>query len=291
VRERYGFEREMVHLGLAESAYVYEAPQDTVKDLMQVLLPLFQKNFSKNKITYGTVGTAIKFRTVAEKDFEAEVVKEAERLAENILPLQLKFAPELVGKQLAGFYKTLAEPLPARLRTIDASTQLTRDEKAAVSSWAKVMTIANAKREAANTGAFYSTLAKEIVFREIQIGAGTVSHEMAHAYASQAWHDLMHMMKMRGMKDSDKLDEGMATNIERIIVNDWWAKQPSKTTIPLPGYDSTYTNRAKEFLKALGNDLAYEAYFGGWIDFTSNAKPEDTLIMGKSEKKWKWPWR
>ena len=39
---------------------------------------------------------------------------------------------------------------------------------------------------------------------------------------------------------------------------------------------------------------AYEAYFGGWIDFTDTDKPEDTLLIGKAkktQKKWKWPWR
>jgi hypothetical protein len=156
----------------------------------------------------------------------------------------------------------------------------------------QVLTVTKATAEADKTGGFFSPLTNEIVFRESQIGAGTVAHEMAHAYADQGWHDFIHMMKLRGMKETDKLDEGMATHIERIIVKQWWANQPSNTTIPIAGYDSTYTDRANEFVKALGKDLAYEAYFGGWIDFTSNATPEDTLVIGnKKKKKWKWLWR
>jgi len=268
-------------------------PEDKVKDLMKELQPLFQKSFSKNKTTYGpAVSKAVNFRIVADKDFKAEVVNEANRLANNTLPLHLKFAPELVRKNLERFYKTMGQQFPDRLQTIDENTQLTRDEKAAIFTLLQVLTVAKAKSEADKTGGFYSPLAKEIIFRESQIDAGTVAHEMAHAYANQGWHDFIHMMKLRGMKDTDKLDEGMATHIERIIVNKWWANQPSNTIIPLAGYDSTYTDLAKKFVKALGKDLAYEAYFGGWIDFTSNAKPENTLVIGnKKKKKWKWPWR
>jgi len=268
-------------------------PEDEVKRLMKQLQPLFLKSFSRNRITYGPkVGQSVPFRVVADKDFNAEVVKEAQRLAESTILLHLKFAPELVRKDLERFYKTMKQPFPARLQTIDENTQLTRDEKGAIFTLLQVLTVEKAKAEADKIGGFYSPLAKEIVFRESQIGAGTVAHEMAHAYADQSWYDFIHMMKLRGMKETDKLDEGMATYIERIIVQQWWANQPSNTTIPLPGYDSTYTDRADEFVKQLGKDWAFEAYFGGWIDFTSNAKPEDTLIIGnKIKKKWQWPWR
>ncbi len=274
--------------GLGEST-----PEDKVKALMKELQPLFQKSFSKNKITYGPkVGKAVNFRIVADKDFKAEVVKEAQRLANSTVRLHLKFAPELVRRDLERFYKVMKQPFPARLQTIDENTQLTRDEQVAIFTLLQVLTVTKAKDEADKTGGFFSPLANEIVFRESQIGAGTIAHEMAHAYADQGWHDFIHMMKLRGMKETDKLDEGMATHIERIIVKQWWANQPSNTTIPIAGYDSTYTDRANEFVKALGKDLAYEAYFGGWIDFTSNATPEDTLVIGnKKKKKWKWLWR
>ncbi|MEO8137958.1 MAG: hypothetical protein ABI831_28770, partial [Betaproteobacteria bacterium] len=147
--------------------------------------------------------------------------------------------------------------------------------------------------EADKVGAFYSPLAKEIVFRDSQIDAGTVAHEMAHAYANQGWHDFINMMRLRGIREMDKLDEGMTAHIERIVVKEWFAQQPSGTLIPIGAYDATYTKRADDFVKALGKDLAYEAYFGGWIDFASNAAPEDSLIIGNKTKKknWKWPWR
>lgn len=296
----YGVVSGFLGRGASSGSYVWAneglgdpTPEDKAKGLIKELQPLFQKSFSKNKTTYGpAVGMAVNFRIVADKDFKAEVVKEAQRLANSTVHLHLKFAPERVRKDLERFYKAMKEPFPARLKIIDQNTQLNRDEKAAIFTLLQVLTVEKAKAEADKTGGFYSPLAKEIVFRETQIDAGTIAHEMAHAYAEQGWHDFMHMMKLRGMKDTDKLDEGMATHIERLIVKQWWANQPSNTTIPLAAYDSTYTDRAKEFVKALGKDLAYEAYFGGYIDFTNHDKPEDTLIIGnKKTKKWKWPWR
>lgn len=286
-RIRSSSSRVWANEGLGEST-----PEDKVKALMKELQPLFQKSFSRKKITYGPkVGMAVNFRIVADKDFKAEVVKEAQRLAKSTIHLHLKFAPELVRRDLERFYKVMKQPFPSRLQTIDENTQLTRDEQVAIFTLLQVLTVTKARDEADKTGGFFSPLANEIVFRESQIGAGTVAHEMAHAYADQGWHDFIHMMKLRGMKETDKLDEGMVTHIERIIVKQWWANQPSNTTIPIAGYDSTYTDKANEFVKALGKDLAYEAYFGGWINFTSNARPEDTLVIGnKKKKKWKWLW-
>jgi len=266
---------------------------DQVKKLMKELQPIFQKKFSKNRITYGPlVGKSVRFRVVADKDFKAEVEQEAKRLANSILPITLKFAPEIVWKKLQAFYKANKEPFPTRLQTIDENTKLTREEKVAIFTLLEVLTVKKATDDADKVAAFYSPSMKEIVFRDSEIDAGTVAHEMAHAYANQGWHDFINLMRLRGMGNTHELDEGMTTFIERTIVQKWHLKQPSNTTIPLPGYDSKFTDRAQEFIKQLGQDVAFEAYFGGWIDFTNNAKPEDTLKIGnKNKKKWTWPWR
>jgi hypothetical protein len=270
-------------------------PEEKVSGLIKQLQPLFQKNFSRNKITYGPeVGKPVKFRVVADKDFKPELEKEALQLANSIAPLYLKFAPEKVREKLEGWYKVTRQKFPARLQTIDENTKLTQEEKTAIFSILKVLTVAKIKADADKVAAFYSLFTKEMIFPASQIDVAAVAHEMAHAYANQGWHDFINLMLLRGMKGTDKLDEGMTTLIERIIVKDWYAKQPSNTIMPLASYDYTYTNRAAEFVKQLGKDLAFEAYFGGWTDFTSNAKPEDTLIIGnKKKKKWYWPllWR
>ena len=260
---------------------------------MRDLQPLFQKHFSRNKITYGpTVGKPVKIRVVANKDFKAEVTEEGKRLARSTMALHLKFAPELVRRDLERFFRTLRQPFPDRLRTINEQTRLTSEEQAAIFPLLQALTVHKATTEANKMGGFYSRSSNEIVLRDSQVDAGAVAHEMAHAYANQGWDDLIRMMKLRRMKDTDTLDEGMTTLIERIVVDAWFAKQPSSTLIPLTRYDSTYTDRAREFVKELGQDRAFEAYFGGWIDFTSNATPEDTLVIGKrTKKKWKWPWR
>src|SRR5262245_12205390 len=49
-------------------------PEDEANKLMKQLQPLFLKNFSKNRITYGTkVGQSVRFRVVTDTDFKAEV--------------------------------------------------------------------------------------------------------------------------------------------------------------------------------------------------------------------------
>ncbi len=296
MKERIGFEREMRDLGVTTKLpYQYDVqPEDEVKALMTELRPLFQKNFSKNKTTYGPlVGTAVKFRIVADKDFKAEVKKEAERLAEKLKSKLLKFGPELVQRSLQRYYKALKKKFPDRLLKIDENTQLTNDEEVAVFTLAKSLTVQRAVNEADTTGGFYSVSEKEIVLRESQRDAGTIAHEMAHSYANEGWYDFISVMGIRGMKETDKLDEGMATYFERIVVAEWHKNQPSGTTIPLAGYDQTYTKVANDFVKALGKDLAYKAYFGGWVDYTDDTKPEDTLVVGEKrpKTKWKWLWR
>jgi hypothetical protein len=279
--------------GLGNTGLGQSNSVDAVNKLMKELQPLFQKNFSKKKITYGPlVGKSVKFRVVTDQNFTTEVEKEANRLADSILPMMLKFAPEIVLKRLQTFYKTLKEPFPTRLQTIDENTKLTRDERAAIFTLLKVLTVKKATDDADKIGAFYSPSRKEIVFRESQIDAGVVAHEMAHAYADQGWYDFINLMRLRGMENTHELDEGITTVIERVIVLEWHAQQSSSTTIPLARYDSTFIDPAKEFIKQLGRDRAFEAYFGGWIDFTNNLKPEDTLVIGnKRKKQWKWPWR
>jgi hypothetical protein len=271
-------------------------PEEEVKKLMKQLRPLFQKAFSKNKIVYGNgiVGKAVSFRVLADKDFKAELGTEAKRAAANVMPSVLKFAPEIVKKRLVSYYQGINERFPARLNTIDENTKLTADEKAIVFAMAHAQTLKKVKDDADNVDGFYSPSSKEIIFRDTLISAGAVAHEMAHAYADQGWRDFIRMMQLRGMKETDKLDEGMTTYIASIVVTQWHAKQPSKTIIPSAGYDATYTDRAREFVKQLGDHWAYEAYFGGWIDFTDTDNPEDTLLIGKAkktQKKWKWPWR
>jgi hypothetical protein len=267
-------------------------PEDEVKELMKQLRPLFQKAFSKNKITYGRmIGKPVNFRVLADKDFKAELVAEAKRLATHIMPRALKFAPEIVQKKLVSYYQAIRQKFPARLTQMDENTKLNADEKAVVFTWAEALTVKNVKDDADKVDGFYSRSTKEIIFRDSAISAGAAAHEMAHAYAGQGWHDFIDMMQLRGMKDTDKLNEGMTTHIASLVVTQWHAKQPSNTIIPSSGYDTSYTDRAQEFVKLLGNDSVFEAYFDGWVNVANSKMPEDTLLIGKRNKKWKWPWR
>jgi len=260
---------------------------------MTQLQPIFLKNFSKNRITYGpNVGKKVNFRVVADKDFKTEVENEAKRLAAGLVGLYLKFAPDRVRDKLVAYYRVLKQPFPNRLSTINENTQLTRDEVAAVFPLMQALTIEKAKADSDKVGAFYSPSTNEMVFRVSNIDAGSVAHEMTHAYANQGWLDFINLMRLRGMSETVQLDEGMTQLMERVVVLEWHSKQPSTTLIPTAAYGSTFSDKANEFVKQLGKDVAFEAYFGGWINFTSNDKPEDTLEIGNTtKKKWKWPWR
>lgn len=267
-------------------------PEQHVTDLMNQLRPLFQKNFSRRRITYGPkVGREVKFRVVADKDFKTEVEQAAKQLANSLLPLYLKFAPEKVLEKLQGYYKILKQPLPTRLQTINEHTRLTSEEIAVTFPLLQALTVERIKADSDKIGAFYSRFTDEIIFRTSFINAGVVAHEMAHAYADQGWNDLISLMRLRGMQQTTELDEGMTTLIEQIVVKDWHSKHAPRQTMPQPGYDSKYTDRAEEFLKQIGRDLAFEAYFGGWINFTDNARPEQTLVIGnRTRRNWRWPW-
>jgi hypothetical protein len=122
---------------------------------------------------------------------------------------------------------------------MDENTKLSADEKAVVFTWAEALTVKNVKDDADKVDGFYSRSTKEIIFRDSAISAGAVAHEMAHAYAGQGWHDFIDMMQLRGMKDTDKLNEGMTTHIASLVVTQWHAKQPSNTIIPSSGYDTS----------------------------------------------------
>jgi hypothetical protein len=272
--------------------------QADAERLAKELQPLFLSLFSSRpptgpRIPYGSkVGKAVTIVTVAPKDWQKTMQEEGERVAKLVEPMYLKFAPDLVAQKLVDYYKLNREPFPsARLKVIDENTRLTADERGVLFSMAKVMVMRVTQEEADKADGLYSRTTDRIFLKNDSVTAGSVAHEMAHAYADGAWSDLTWMMVLRRMKDVDKLNEGMTVVLADLVVAEWFRKQPSKTTIPSTGYDATYTGRAKEFIKAVGDQAAYEAYFAGEIDHDSRKPPEDSLVIGKAKKPFKWPWR
>jgi len=261
-----------------------------VKNIITELQPIFKKEFSHKKITYGpTVGESVKFEIVTDTDYSKAVKEEFKRLSETLENKVLKFAPEFVHKELTKYYSLVGDPFPVRLNTIDENTVLTREEKVSLFTAVRITMVANSEASAKSSDAFYSTTLRKIFFKMTpDLNANVIAHEMAHAYANTGWENLIDLMRLRGMDKPHILNEGMATYIGRRVSKIWYGNQ----TLPKQRYGSTYTLRAKYFIAKLGKPIVFEAYFGGWVDFVDNDKPEDSLIFGnKKKKKWRWPWR
>lgn len=265
--------------------------------LAKELQPFFKQVLSRQiktggaKITYGpAIGGKVTLTVVADGDFEKASEAEAKRLAAQLQKKALKFTPDVVQRKLIAFYKAQGESLPSRLSVVDEKTRLTPDEDAAVFSIARMLTIALAKKEAADVDGFYSPSTKTVSLRESSITAGVIAHEMTHAYAHPNWSDFIYLMQVRGMKETDKLNEGMTSRLSGLVIDAWFAKQ-SGGTMPSTGYGPDYIAIADDFIKDIGQEAAFTAFFGGFVDFTDNDKPEDFLLIGRAKKKWKWKWR
>lgn len=272
--------------------------QAEAERLAKELQPYFLDQFSTRpargrRIPFGAkIGTRVDIVAVGSWDWLKRRQEEAERMAKRVEPLYLKFAPERVAQKLVEYYRVSGQAFPAdRLKVIDENTRLTPEERGAIFSVVKALTMTITQEEADKADGFWSATTGRIYLKSDAVTAGSVAHEMAHAYTDGAWDDLMVMMLLRGMKNTDKLSEGMTVVMADRVVAEWFRKQPSGATFPSTGYDATYTARAQEFIKAVGEERALQAYFAGEIDFDPDRPPEDSLVIGKDRKAWKWPWR
>jgi hypothetical protein len=265
-----------------------------VKDLRPIFQEVFSRRVGKQKVTYGSaIGDHVPITVAAEADFRAALEAESKALANDLERLFCKFAPEVVQKKLQDYYKTIKEPFPAdRLGVVDENCKLTREEKVVIFSLLKAMLGHVTTEEADRTAGFFARKTGQIFVKESSAEAGTIAHEMTHAYADGAWHDFTFLMYARRMKSTDELDEGMTGYLAKVVVDRWWSAQPSGTLIPDPsGYGVLYKKRATEFVTSVGKAAALEAFFAGEIEWTDNDLPEDTLVIGSRKKSWRWPWR
>jgi hypothetical protein len=272
--------------------------QAEAERLAKELQPYFLDQFSSRpargkRIPFGAkIGTRVSIVAVGPGDWLKRRQEEAERMAKRVEPLYLKFAPERVAQKLVEYYRVSGQPFPAdRLKVIDENTRLTSEERGAIFSVVKALTMTITQEEADKADGFWSATTNRIFLKSDSVTAGAVAHEMAHAYTDGAWDDLIVMMLLRGMKNADKLSEGMTVVMADRVVAEWFRAQPSGTTYPSTGYDATYTAVAREFIKAVGDERALQAYFAGEVDFDPARPPEDSLVIGKDRKAWKWPWR
>ena len=282
--------------------------QQKADDMVQELIPIFVKKFSRNKVTLGpNVGKTVPVVLVSDADMDTAVTNHARDIAKTLLRARLKFAPDQVRKKLQAYYQQLSEPFPYANQVIDENTKLSAEEKTHINGLDEAFLVVGLREDVKQTQGLYSVppgskgVGKIFVRKEIvdmgdftHVLAGLLAHEMAHAYAEITWRDFLDAMFARNMQDTGALNEGMATRIEKVVTTEWHKQQPSGTLIPLTGYrnNPNVRKRAKTFVSAVGEKQAYDAYFGGWVEFTNPDKPEDTIRVGNAnKKKWKWPWR
>ncbi|GJM42171.1 MAG: hypothetical protein DHS20C20_24530 [Ardenticatenaceae bacterium] len=282
--------------------------QKKADEMVQELIPIFKKKFSRNKTTLGpNIGKTVPVVLVSDADMDAALTTQARDTAKHLLNARLKFAPDKVRETLKKYYQLLGEPFPYADKVIDENTKLTAEEKTHINGLDEAFLIVGLREDAKRTQGFYARpfngnrIGKIFIRKEIadlgdftHVLAGVLAHEMAHAYAEITWYDFLDAMFARGMSDTGFLNEGMTTRIEKIVTTEWHNQQPSGTLIPLAGYrnEPKVGKREKSFVNAVGAAQAHDAYFGGWVEFINPNKPEDTIKVGKSNKKsWKWPWR
>lgn len=272
--------------------------QAEAEKLVTELRPIFQEVFSrrvgKQKVTYGsTIGDHVPITVVAEADFRTALEAESKALADDLERLFCKFAREVLQKKLEDYYKALKQPFPVdRLGALDENCKFTREERVVLFSLFKAMLGHVTTEESKRTAGFFARSTRQIFVKESSADAGTIAHELTHAYADGAWHDFTFTMYARRMKRTDELDEGMTGYLAKAVVDRWWSAQPSGTLIPDPsGYGVSYKKRATDFVAAVTRIAALEAYFAGEIEWTDDEMPEDTLVIGARKKPWRWPWR
>lgn len=286
-------------------------PQDIADAMVDAMAEIYKKLYSvkkgKKKITLGPkIGKKIPVKLVGDADMTTAVTDQAQRIGDDIIKSMLKFNPESVRKQLAKYYRVLGEPFPDRLKSIDENTVLTDEEQSALFGDIKGHLIAEVRKDVDQTLGFFmlpqnasdmGTIVVRAQFAQLQSSlsdlAGTIAHELAHAYAEDGWRDFMRVMTAINMARTGKLEEGMATFIEDEVVSEWMKAQSIKTPRPPLGYkdDPEVADSANTFIKAVSEKYALAAFFGGWVNFDNVDKPQDTIRIGeKREKKWKWPW-
>jgi hypothetical protein len=284
------------------------APQSSAQQVADQMADLLSKIYLKrfSKYNVDRVGKKVPVILATEPDLEAALRQHALDVADQQLQSMLKFNPEWVIRKLQDYYRVIEKPFPYAGKVFDENTKITREEKAAIFALVTQSLVSELQKDLKVTQGFYSRpkdrkgmgtifIRKEYaedIDRRHDL-AGTLAHELAHAYAEITWWDFVDGLSANGMPKVGALIEGMATHFERIIVYDWFNDQPAGTLIPLAGYrdEPDVKDTADEFLKAVGEQAAYQAYLGGWIWFTDIRNPQDSILVGKAKKNWRWPWR
>jgi hypothetical protein len=275
---------------------------DDGKQLTKDLKEIFRITFATKK----KVGKILLLETYGpkiEQDVRLKIVDDStlrRTLIEELLPnartyhldLALTLGPDWVCDVLRKKYHAEGKPFPSKYRVIKKETELAEHDKAQILGAFELGALKDFFNKIEKIPAFYWPPTDEIVVEKSAIQAGILAHEMAHAYAAENWRKFIFLMMFRNMRQVDKLDEGLTDYIaEKVYIK--WANDHLKETIgPISSYGPEYRVYAREFIKAVGEMNALEAYLAGYVEWVGKI-PEDTLRVGQGQKRkpWKWRWR
>jgi hypothetical protein len=283
------------------------SPDDVAAAMVDTLSKIYKKKYSWKKDT-SKIGKKITVKLVDDSDMTAALTENANNVGNEIIQDMLTYNPQEVQDRLRKYYSDIGEPFPSNLNTIDKNTKLNKEQQGILFGFVKGELISEARKDVDATQGFFarpqnpgdggtifvrSEFAQSDRFQSNL--AGTIGHELAHAYADDVWRDFLGAMLAVNMLRTGKLEEGMATFIENEIVTEWLKTQPPKTLRPPLGYtdDPEVAGSAETFIKAVGRDWALGAFFHGWITVTDPDKAPDTIVLETKhkKKKWRWPWR
>lgn len=247
------------------------------------------------------IGMKIPVQLVTDQGMEAALVKQVVDVVDSVLRGRLRFCPQWVVKKLKEYYASIKQPWPYDGRKFGAGSKLTPEEQNYINGDLKADLIADLRSDVAATQGIYSRPADGkgtgTIFarrEDAVVGmqhnlAGTLAHELAHAFAHPNWWTFLDAMEANSASRTGELAEGMAVYFERLFVYKW-LDDHSDQMIPLEGYrDQPLVKKTgKEFIDSVGPKNAIEAYFWGAVTITDLDNAANTIIVGSQP--WVWPW-
>ena len=281
------------------------AAQLEADQLMDELRPFYAARYAK----YGgkakhKPGDRVPIAVLGRQDFEASrTVLDAELLAEEHA-LITKYIPHAASKVISGHGRMASVTLiPVTAATILTPLQL------------ELIKPRKGKSTRGLAG-FYSVARDTIFVRVDQVEAGTIAHELGHAYASSLWGEFSVAMVLqteqvnargRGSETLSAVffdvDEGATSKLAQAVLDDWYAastkpgmhSRPAAPPSALVGYMTTTLTTAENFIRSIDGDLfgtpkanTFRTYFGGDLSFTiDEAEPleSDVRCGGAKSKK------
>lgn len=251
------------------------------------------------------LGDKVSIRVLPENDFAREVAVHRDETLVHLRSLITKYIPEEASRRISGF----GTGPDVKLIPVSASTRLTAAQMRLI-----LPDIPPDTGELRSAG-FYSNARKTIFLDSNHVDAGSVAHEMTHAYSSPLWREFHFALKLQSAAVTSgagrgkqvwevfrQLDEGLTSALAQPVIDDWFHAPFRKGMIARPsspprasgGYLSDVTTQMEKFVGVVDGTLStpktnsFLAYFGGEVVFTiDEAEPLESDVRfgrGKNRK-------